>query len=248
MASVITLGCSQISFGVAAPDGNFPVSVAKMGKLTKETCKITQDKSEVTEHFEEGKATPLARVKQKKIPVVTFSISDADPQFLADYVGGTVVNGKWGFDGSELVVNRAIRITPEQGMTIEIPNADIDAVINADMSKKGLFQVDFTVTPMAVTANKSIYAYQQGTLTVAPLSLSFTAAADTTGQTITATSTGNVTYAGKDSQEEWLTVTRSGKVVTVKVSANTNSESRTAYLTIVADGNSAVVPVTQAGA
>jgi hypothetical protein len=78
--------------------------------------------------------------------------------------------------------------------------------------------------------------------------LSFTNAADSTGQTITATSTGNVTLASKPSADEWLTVTKSGKVVTVKVAANANSESRTANVTIVADGITAVVPVTQAGA
>jgi len=85
-------------------------------------------------------------------------------------------------------------------------------------------------------------------LVVSPTSLAFTAAADATGKTITSTSTGNVTYAAAPSDIEWLTVTKSAKVVTVKVSANTNSESRTANVTIIADGITATVPVTQAGA
>jgi len=85
-------------------------------------------------------------------------------------------------------------------------------------------------------------------LVVDPTFLNFTSAADAVGKTITATSTGNVTSAKKDDNADWLTVTKALKVVTVKVVANANSESRTANVTIVADGKTAVVSVTQAGA
>lgn len=250
---MITLGLSQIMVGVAAPGGTMPQTLAKLGKAYKDTCKLSQAQSEVTEHFEEGKSSPEVRNKQKKVPVLTFSVMDADVDALVKYIGGvnigTVGAPKWGFDGSETVSNVAIQVQTEQGLWVDIPNADVEAVINADLSKKGLFLVEFTITPMAVTSGKSIHCYQGGvSLVVAPTALSFTSAADNTGQTITATSTGSVTSASKPSGEEWLTVTRSGKVVTVKVSANTNSESRTANVTIVADGITAIVPVTQAGA
>jgi len=244
---VISLGLSEIRIGVAAADGVMPASLTKIGMTYQGTAKLTQDKAEVTEHFEEGKASPAARLKQKKVPVLTFSIMNPDPQLLADLIGGTVTNSKWGFDGTEVVTNKAVRIIPEQGLTFDIPNADIEATLNSELSKKGITLVEVTVTPMAVTTNKAIYAYEAGTLTVDPTTLSFTAAADSTGKAITATSTGNVTYAAATSGADWITVTRSLKVVTVKVTANTNSESRTANVTIVADGLTAVVPVTQAG-
>ena len=102
-----------------------------------------------------------------KIPVLSFSIMDPDPQVLADYVGGSFdaeVAGTspatWGFDGSEVVVNKAIKVETAQGMVLDVPNADIEAVINAEFSNKGIFLVDFTVTPMAVTSGKAIYAYE----------------------------------------------------------------------------------------
>ena len=102
---------------------------------------------------------------------------------------------------------------------------------------------------MAVTAGKSIKSYNGSqTLTVNPTTLSFTSAADSTGKTITASSTENVTYAAADAGADWITVTRALKVVTVKVTANANSEARTANVTIVADGLTVIVPVTQAGA
>jgi hypothetical protein len=245
----ISLGLSEIKVGVASTAGTMPETMSKIGKTYKDTCKLTQDKAEVTEHYEEGKSSPEERLKQKKVPVLTFSLMDPTPELMADLVGGTVTNGKWGFDGTETVLRKAIRVIPEQGLVFDIPNGDIEATINADMSKKGITLIDVTVTPMAVSSpGKAIYSYVLGALSVSPTSLSFTAAADATGKTITASSTGNLTYAGVDSSVEWLTVTRSGKVATVKVAANTNSEARTADITLTADGVSTVVTVTQAGA
>lgn len=246
--SLITLGLSEIQVAAAASNGTMPGSMTKIGKTYKDTCKLNQAAADVTEHFEEGKSSPEVRRKQKKVPVLTFSLMDPDAQLLADYIGGTITGGVWGFDGTEVVANKSIRAKTEEGLWIDIPNADIEAVINAELSKKGIFLVDFTITPMAVTAGKSIYAYDGNGLVVGPTTLSFTAAADATGKTITATSTGNVTFAAAPSDAEWLTVTRALKVVTVKVSANTNSEARTANVTIVADGKTAIIPVTQAGA
>lgn len=154
--SLITLGLSQIKVGEAAPNGTMPTELTKIGKTYKDTCKIGQDAADVTEHFEEGKAAPEVRKKSRKIPKLTFSLMDADAQMLADYVGGEIVGGKWAYDGDELVAEKAILVETEQGLNFEIPNGDIEAIINADMSAKGIFLVDFTVTPLAVEAGKAI--------------------------------------------------------------------------------------------
>ena len=158
--SLITLGLAQIKVGEAAPNGTMPTTLTKIGKTYKDTAKIGQDAAEVTEHFEEGKSAPEVRKKQKKIPKLTFSMMDADVQALIDYIGGTNVGTelapKWGFDGDEIVANKAIFVETEQGLNFEIPNGDIEAVINADMSAKGIFLVEFTVTPLAVTSGKAI--------------------------------------------------------------------------------------------
>ena len=245
----ITLGLSEIQVGTAAANGVMPGSMTKIGSTYQDTCKLNQEAAEVTEHFEEGKASPKVRNKQKKVPVLTFSIMDADVDQLIALVGGSLEDAsKWGFDGTEVVANKSIKVITEQGYDIEIPNGDIEAVITADISKKGIFLVDVTVTPMAVTAGKSIKVGPKQLLVVNPTTLSFTAAADAVGKTITATSTGSLTYAAADSNADWITVTRSAKIATVKVTANTNSEARTANVTIVADGITAIVPVTQAGA
>lgn len=160
--SLITLGLCEIQVGTASTNGVMPPSLAKIGKTYKDTCKIAQDPADVTEHYEEGKAAPEVRKKSKKMPKVTFSIMDANVQDLIDYVGGTNVGTTgapvWGFDGDEVVANKAILVKAEQGLNFEIPNGDIEAVINADMSAKGIFLVDFTVTPCAVSSGKAIRA------------------------------------------------------------------------------------------
>lgn len=164
---MVTLGLAEILVGTASEAGTMPAESAltKLGKTYKDTAKFSQEASEVTEHFEEGRAAPEVRKKSKKIPKLTFSIMDADIDALVKYVGGTKVGKsgsaktRWAFDGSEQVENRAILVKTEQGLYFEMPNADIEAVVNADMSAKGIFLVEFTVTPLAVKDGKALRAY-----------------------------------------------------------------------------------------
>lgn len=153
--------------GAAAPNGTMPAasSMKKIGKTYRDSAKISQEQADVTEHYEEGNAVPVVRKITKKPPKLTFSIMDADIDTLVAYIGGvkipktTTEKTKWGFDGNETVENKAILVKSEQGLYFEIPNAGIEAVINADMSAKGIFLVDFTVTPLAVSAGKALRAY-----------------------------------------------------------------------------------------
>lgn len=164
---VVTLGLSEIMVGKAAANGKMPAigEMKKIGKTYKDTAKINQEASEVTEHFEEGNAVPVVRKVNKKPPKLTFSIMDADIDALVAYVGGTKIEKsggqktKWAFDGNEAVDNKAILVKSEQGLWFEMPNASIEAVINADMSAKGIFLVEFTVTPLAVDEGKALRAY-----------------------------------------------------------------------------------------
>lgn len=154
--SLITLGLCEIQVGEASDAGTMSNTLAKIGKTYKDTAKIAQATSDVTEHFEEGKSAPEVRKKQKKIPVLTFSMMDANVDDLVSYIGGTKgSDGSWCFDGDEVVANKAIRVKTEKGLDFDIPNADIEAIINADMSAKGIFLVEFTVTPCAVTTGKA---------------------------------------------------------------------------------------------
>lgn len=153
--------------GVASPEGTMPAvsAMKKIGKTYKDSARMSQDAPEVTEHYEEGRSVPEVRKKTKKVPVFSFQIMDADIDTLVNYVGGTKVakaqntKTKWAFDGSEAVEPRSIFIRTEQGLCFEIPNADIEASINSDFTASGIFLVDFTITPLAVSAGKALRAY-----------------------------------------------------------------------------------------
>ena len=91
-------------------------------------------------------------------------------------------------------------------------------------------------------AGKTLKPYTHNGLVVSLSELFFTSAADTTGKSITVTSTANPSAT---SSERWATVETAGKTVKVKVEANTSGKPRKAVVTITADGKSAIIEVTQ---
>lgn len=91
-------------------------------------------------------------------------------------------------------------------------------------------------------AGKTVKPYTANGLSVDKTELYFSNAADTTGKTVTAASTGNVTATSSDS---WATVTASGKTATVKVAKNETGKVRVAIVTLTADGTSSQITVTQ---
>lgn len=153
--SLISLGLSEIQVGAIAEDGGEATAYTKIGKTYQNTCKLQQDTADVTEHYEEGQAAPEVRKKKKKVPVLTFSIMDPDVTFLKEYLGGTVTGtgdtAVWSWSDTDEGIVASIRAIPEVGLVYTIPRADIEAVLNADMSSQGINLVDFTVTPLKPT-------------------------------------------------------------------------------------------------
>ncbi len=148
----VSLGLSEIQVGAIAADGGEATSYSKIGKTYQNTCKLQQEKADVTEHYEEGQSAPEVRKKKKKVPILTFSIMDPDPTFLQAYLGGEVTGTgddmEWSWSDTDEDIEASIRVIPEIGLVYTIPRADIEAVINADMSAQGINLVDFTVTPL----------------------------------------------------------------------------------------------------
>lgn len=147
----------------------------------------------------------------------------------------------------------ALQLIPENpavsGFIIDRAAVSVEDTWDAENGAKKKYTYDVLVPEQGnqvkwgVQVDKSLAAG----LVVAPTSLSFTADADAVGQQVTVTSEANITSAKVPSNIEWVTVNRSGKVVTVKVLANANTDERTTELTIYADGKKAVVAITQAG-
>ena len=172
--SMITIGLKNVLVGTAITDKTAAqiraavnaASFTKIGKVYQDTAQISQDAAEVTEHFEEGKSAPEVRRKKRKIPAAKFSIMNPSGLHLTNYEGGDAVDtAGWGTDGSEAVANKCIILVAEQGLTFVIPNADIDAVLNGNLSASGILLLEVTVTPLT-NAGKSIYAFPSSMITV----------------------------------------------------------------------------------
>lgn len=159
----ITIGLDQVKFGTASPAGVMPGSMTKIGMVYQNTANLSQDAAEVTEHFEEGKVVPFYRKKTKKAPVLTFSLVVDDLNQLVKTVGGSLITDEqgnvigWGFNGDELANDAAVLAITKQGLDIEIPNGDIDAVCNEDIGGDGVFMVSVTVTPKSVDEGKKAF-------------------------------------------------------------------------------------------
>ena len=138
----------------------------------------------------------------------------------------------------------AHRVIPEDDscVGIQIDRATIHVVEDFSSEDGVLLHVKVHAMKPAAGNTVKLAVIANGDLTVTPTALYFSNAADTNGKTITATSSGNVTAT---SDSAWATVTTSGKVATVKVTANSGSEPRTAIVTIAADSKTVNVPVIQ---
>lgn len=136
----------------------------------------------------------------------------------------------------------AIRLIPEDEATegLLIERATIRVEENYSATEGKIRHV--VVKAIKPAAGKTLKPYTHNGLTVSVNELFFTNAADTTGKSITVTSTANPTAT---SSERWATVETSGKTVKVKAEANATGKPRKAVVTITADGKSALIEVTQ---
>lgn len=127
----------------------------------------------------------------------------------------------------------AFRVIPEdpacEGAQIDRATLRVEETYNTADGKM-LHYVARCLKPASGNTVKPFYA---DTLELDKTQLYFSNAADSTGKTVTVTSASaaNVTAS---SSETWATTTVSGKVVTVKATANTTGAVRTAVVTISA--------------
>ncbi len=149
--SKITLGLSKIEGGAIAVDGGMGTTLAAYGYTLRDTCKLTQEDPQVTEHFAEEVDEAIARLAKKGKTTVTFSIADPDATTMAALMGGTATAGVWSAPAVQPTIEQSLKITPLSGMVIAIPRASITAKLNGDFSSKGITVIEVTATVMAPT-------------------------------------------------------------------------------------------------
>jgi hypothetical protein len=144
-------------------------------------------------------------------------------------------------DDGIILSNYALRLIPENRSAPAwiMDNCSVSCVDtwSADIGHKW----KYTFRGLKPALGKILKAFY--VLIVSAEELTFTSAADTVGQAVTATATGALTAV---SDAAWATVTVADNVATVTVTANTGT-ARIANITLSADGKTADVEVMQAG-
>ena len=150
-----TVGLAKIEVGDIAADGGIGTTLASLGYTYQDTCKMTMEDPEVTEHYAEEVDDPVISISRGGKTVFNFSVMDADLTTLKALLGGDVTGTapaqKWEAPDKIPIIEKSVRITPEQGLKFEIIRMKLDAKINAEFSKKGIFLIDVVGTVLQPT-------------------------------------------------------------------------------------------------
>lgn len=157
---IYTLGLSKIEVGAIASDGGMAADadLATLGYTYQDTCKMTQEEPETTEHYAEEVDDPVVSTSRGGKTLFDYSIMNPSVLVMADLLGGTGTEGngettqdKWEAPDKLPVVEKSVRITPEQGLKFDIPRMKLVSKINADFSKKGILLIEVSGTVMQPT-------------------------------------------------------------------------------------------------
>lgn len=161
-----TIGLSKIEVGAIAEDGGRGETLDVLGYTYQDTCTMTQEDPETTDHYAEEVDDPVISISRGGKTNFNFSIMNPSVTVLADLLGGVGTPGtgstpdKWEAPDKIPVVEKSVRITPEQGLKFEIPRMKLVSKINATFSKSGilLIEVAGTVLQPTKTGTKKITA------------------------------------------------------------------------------------------
>ena len=155
--AIYTLGLSKIEVGATAADGGMGESLAQLGYTYQDTCKMTQEDPETTDHYAEEVDDPVVSISRGGKTNFAFSLMNPSVTVLADLLGGTADegSGKWEAPDKIPVVEKSVRITPEQGLKFEIPRMKLVSKINATFSKSGILLIEVAGTVLQPTKTRT---------------------------------------------------------------------------------------------
>jgi hypothetical protein len=161
-----TIGLSSIKVGDIAEDGDMGESLAVLGQTYQDTCKFGQDDPETTDFYAEEVDDPVFSMSKAGKTTFTFSIMNPELVTLQSLLGGTITgsgdSAKWGAPDTMPIIEKSVKITPQQGLAFDIPRMKIVAKINGEFSKKGLLLIEVTGTALQPTkpGTKKFTAYK----------------------------------------------------------------------------------------
>jgi hypothetical protein len=161
-----TIGLSSIQIGDIAADGGMGTDLAALGLTYQDTCKFTQEDPETTDLYAEEVDDPVFSISRGGKTTFAFSIMNPELTTLQSLLGGTVTgtgdSAKWNAPDTIPMIEKSVKITPQQGLAFEIPRLKIVAKINSEFSKKGLLLIEVAGTVLQPTKSgaKKYTAYK----------------------------------------------------------------------------------------
>ena len=152
-----TIGLSKIEVGAIAEAGGRGETWDVLGYTYQDTCTMTQEDPETTDHYAEEVDDPVISISRGGKTNFNFSIMNPSVTVLADLLGGVGTPGtgstpdKWEAPDKIPVGEKSVRITPEQGLKFEIPRMKLVSKINATFSKSGILLIEVAGTVMQPT-------------------------------------------------------------------------------------------------
>lgn len=165
---VYTLGLSKIEVGAKGANGTMGTALAALGYTYQDTCTMTQEDPTTTDHFAEEVDDPVISISRGGKTLFNFSLMNPSVEVMADLLGGTATVAeegsgeadKWEAPDKLPVIEKSVRITPQQGLMFEVPRMKLATKINGNFSKTGIFllEVAGTVLQPEDPATKKITA------------------------------------------------------------------------------------------
>ncbi|MDR1652231.1 MAG: hypothetical protein LBS01_01015 [Prevotellaceae bacterium] len=151
-----TIGLSSISIGDIAADGGMGASLTVLGQTAQDTCKFVQEDPETTDFYAEETDDPVFSMSKAGKTTFSFSVMNPELTTLQTLLGGTItaadvensIPAKWNAPDIMPVIEKSVRITPQQGLAFDIPRMKIVAKINGEFSKKNMFLIEVTGTAL----------------------------------------------------------------------------------------------------
>lgn len=155
MAGLITVGVAKIEVGAIAVDGGMGTTLAPLGYTEEGSAAINMDDPTETEFNVEELETPLhIQSKAGKI-AIAFKVANPDEDTLVSVFGGSKTGTgstavyKWPV--TPVIIERSIKITPAQGMGINVPRAKITAKFSSEIGRAALLGIEVTGTVLQPT-------------------------------------------------------------------------------------------------
>lgn len=157
--NTITIGLAKIELGDVAADGGMGTTLAEWGYTEQDSCTFTIEEPAVTDFIPEEIDDPIHSQEIPGAKTLAFTIMDPGTDTLEKIFGGTVnttgtpPNTTETFEApsSSVSVEKSIKVTSKEGLSLEITRARVTASMDSPFSKNGLFTVRVSARVLAPT-------------------------------------------------------------------------------------------------